>query len=177
IEFIKPGVKASEIGRIIENTIKSHGYKPIKNLSGHGIERYVIHSGVIIPNYHDVLNIHRLNNGVYAIEPFATNGVGLVSELNQVTIYSLKAHGRRIPDNIKVFYDKIYSERQGLPFAERWYIKSDSDAENVREALITLKKHKLLVEYPVLVEKGNGLVAQFEHTVIVTQKDVIVTTN
>ncbi|MEM1713330.1 MAG: M24 family metallopeptidase [Desulfurococcaceae archaeon] len=44
IEFIKPGVKASEIGRIIENTIKSHGYKPIKNLSGHGIERYVIHS-------------------------------------------------------------------------------------------------------------------------------------
>lgn len=176
LEFIKPGVKASEVGKIIENTIKSHGYKPVKNLSGHGIERYVIHSGVIIPNYHDLLNIHKLDVGVYAIEPFATNGAGLVSELNQVTIYSLRAHGRRIPDNVKALYDKIYSERRGLPFAERWYIRSNDDVENIRESLNTLKKHRLLIEYPVLVEKGNGVVAQFEHTIIVTRKDVIVTT-
>jgi len=176
LEVIKPGIRASEIGKIIENTIRSHGYKPIKNLSGHGIERYTIHSGVIIPNYNDLLNVHRLYSGVYAIEPFATNGAGLVKELNQVTIYALRSTSRELPDEVKSFYEKIYNDRRELPFTTRWYIQSNTDVNKVRETIATLKKYKLLVEYPVLVEKENGLVSQFEHTIIVTRKEVIVTT-
>jgi methionyl aminopeptidase len=176
LEVIKPGIRASEIGKIIENTIRSHGYKPIKNLSGHGIERYTIHSGVIIPNYNDLLNVHRLYSGVYAIEPFATNGAGLVKELNQVTIYALRSTSRELPDEVKSFYEKIYNDRRELPFTTRWYIQSNTDVNKVRETIATLKKYKLLVEYPVLVEKENGLVSQFEHTIIVTKKEVIITT-
>jgi methionine aminopeptidase, type II (EC 3.4.11.18) len=176
LEVIKPGIRVSEIGKIIENTIRSHGYKPIKNLSGHGIERYTIHSGVIIPNYNDLLNVHRLESGVYAIEPFATNGAGFVKELNQVTIYALRSTSRKLPDEVKSFYEKIYNDRRELPFTTRWYIQSNTDVDKVREIIATLKKHKLLVEYPVLVEKENGLVSQFEHTIIVTKKEVIVTT-
>ncbi|MEM0003718.1 MAG: type II methionyl aminopeptidase [Desulfurococcaceae archaeon] len=176
LEVIKPGIRASEIGKIIENTIRSHGYKPIKNLSGHGIERYTIHSGVIIPNYNDLLNVHRLYSGVYAIEPFATNGAGLVKELNQVTIYALRSTSRELPDEVKSFYEKIYNDRRELPFTTRWYIQSNTDVNKVRETIATLKKYKLLVEYPVLVEKENGLVSQFEHTIIVTRKEVIITT-
>lgn len=176
LEVIKPGIRASEIGKIVENTIRSHGYKPIKNLSGHGIERYTIHSGVIIPNYNDLLNVHRLYSGVYAIEPFATNGAGLVKELNQVTIYALRSTSRELPDEVKSFYEKIYNDRRELPFTTRWYIQSNTDVNKVRETIAMLKKYKLLVEYPVLVEKEHGLVSQFEHTIIVTRKEVIITT-
>ena len=47
---IKEGVKASDIGRTIEKTIKQLGYTPIMNLSGHSLEQYTIHAGRSIPN-------------------------------------------------------------------------------------------------------------------------------
>lgn len=175
IEAVKPGMRASDIGKIVEEVIKSHGYKPIRNLSGHGIDRFTIHSGVVIPNYNDVFNIHRLNPGVYAIEPFASNGAGLVEELDQVTIYALKAC-RKPPSESMSFYDRVYSERRGLPFTPRWYIHSPLEKDLVYSYLRSLGRSRCLVEYPVLVEKDRGVVAQFEHTIVITRKDVIVTT-
>jgi methionyl aminopeptidase len=41
MSMIKIGVKASDVGRIIEKTIKQHGFKPIANLSGHSLEQYM----------------------------------------------------------------------------------------------------------------------------------------
>src|SRR3990167_6701244 len=40
VKLAKPGTKIFEIGQIIEKTIKEFGFKPIKNLSGHGIDLY-----------------------------------------------------------------------------------------------------------------------------------------
>lgn len=176
IEVLRPGIKASEIGDIIERIIRSSGYKPIKNLSGHSISRYTIHSGITIPNYHDVLARHRLEQGVYAIEPFATNGAGLVRETGLVTIYALKAGTRNLPVHLKQVYDLIYTSRRGLPFAIRWYAKSREDIEHLERVLEQLKKYKLLHEYPVLAEKAGGLVSQFEHTVVVLKNEIVVTT-
>lgn len=175
LEVVRPGVRASEIGRVVEEVIRSHGYKPIKNLSGHSIDRYSIHSGVVIPNYNDVFNIYRLNPGVYAIEPFASNGAGLVEELDQVTIYALRTC-RKPPSETMDFYNRVYSERQSLPFTPRWFIVNPVEKETVYSYLRSLSRAKCLVEYPVLVEKNRGIVAQFEHTVVVTRKDVIITT-
>jgi len=42
MSMIKSGVKASDIGRTIEATIKQMGFKPIANLSGHSLEQYTI---------------------------------------------------------------------------------------------------------------------------------------
>ena len=44
IAIIKPGVSLGEIGKVIEETITKYGFRPVKNLSGHGLERYNIHS-------------------------------------------------------------------------------------------------------------------------------------
>ncbi|MEM4718379.1 MAG: type II methionyl aminopeptidase [Desulfurococcaceae archaeon] len=172
IEIIKPGIRASEIGKVIEETIKSHGYKPVKNLSGHGIDRYVIHSGVIIPNYNDYLNIHRLDPGIYAIEPFATNGAGLVEESNLVTIYALKPC-KKIPLEASSIYNRIYNERKTLPFALRWYTLEIEGQGLVSRYINALLRSRCLVEYPVLVEREKGVVAQFEHTFVLTRKEVI----
>ncbi len=45
IRAFRPTVKMSEIGRIIQSTIERYGYRPIRNLTGHSIQRYTIHAG------------------------------------------------------------------------------------------------------------------------------------
>ncbi|MEM4433656.1 MAG: type II methionyl aminopeptidase [Thermosphaera sp.] len=177
VEVFKPGVRASEIGRVVEETIKGYGFKPIRNLSGHSISAYTIHAGLSIPNYHDFLARFKLERGVYAVEPFATNGAGLVRDLSLKTIYALKQGRRaRLPPVFSRIYDDIYGERRTLPFAERWYSRLASSLEGLRNALAVMERNNLLISYPVLVEREKGLVAQFEHTFIVLEKEVVVTT-
>jgi methionyl aminopeptidase len=176
LEIIRPGIKALEIGKVIESTIRSYGFNPIKNLSGHGIERYTIHSGVVIPNYGDILARHRLIGGVYAIEPFATNGAGFVKELDIATIYSLRHAKTTLRGGTMVFYERVYRERLTLPFTLRWYASSVDEYNSLLKTIEELAERKLLVKYPVLVEKTGGYVSQHEHTIIITEKDVIVTT-
>ena len=51
IKIIKPGVKLGEIGKVIQDTITSHGFSPVRNLSGHGLAEYNVHTKPNIPNY------------------------------------------------------------------------------------------------------------------------------
>ncbi len=177
LETVKPGIRVSEVGKVIEDTIKSMGYKPIKNLTGHSIGRWLIHSGKSIPNYHDRLARWRLEEGVYAIEPFATDGAGFVSEGNIVTIYSLlPLHKGRYTRKELIVYKKIWSERRTLPFTERWYRDLFETVEGLRNTLKLMMNHRLVHGYPILIERGRGMVAQFEHTFIIHNGEVIVTT-
>lgn len=178
LENIAPGVKANTIGKIIEETITSMGYKPIKNLTGHSIGHYQIHSGKSIPNFHDLFSRWSFTDGVYAIEPFATDGAGYVREGAIATIYSLRKtrlRGRITPQE-KLFYQRVWDERKTLPFCERWYRNVARSIEGLRTTLKLMYSHGLLIIYPVLIEKAGGMVAQFEHTFIISGKDVIITT-
>jgi methionyl aminopeptidase len=177
LETVRPGIRVNEIGRVIEETIKSYGYKPIKNLSGHSIDRYMIHAGKSIPNYNDLFTRWRISDGVYAIEPFATNGVGLVREGEEAYIYSLIPRRRvRLTSVEWKLYRRIWDERRTLPFCERWYIDMFNNVEGLRNTLMLMYRHGVIYAYPVLIERGKGLVSQFEHTFIVNGKDIIVTT-
>lgn len=176
LEIIKPGVRANEIGKIIEETIKSFGYKPIKNLTGHSMDQYIIHSGYTIPNYYNRFVRWKFQEGAYAIEPFATTGVGMVKEGNIATIFSLKKVRGRLSDIEKRIIDSIWKTRRMLPFCERWLTSYSRSIEGVRNILKSLIKKEILYVYPILVERANGLVSQFEHTVLITGKDIIVTT-
>lgn len=91
IDIIKPGINTREIGKVISDVITGYGYKPIRNLTGHGLARYNLHSSVKIPNVPDypVNGIIR-EGAVIAIEPFATTGTGIVRALNKCEIYSLR---------------------------------------------------------------------------------------
>ncbi len=174
VKVFKPGVRAREIGRVVERVVKSAGYKPIVNLSGHSMDLYLIHSGKTIPNYDDLTALWRIGEGAFAVEPFATDGSGLVREGSEVTIYALRPVRRvelTAPEGD--FYRRVYGERRTLPFTLRWYPDYYSQSQRI---LGSLSSKGLLVKYPVLVEKTNRPVAQFEHTFLVLGKDVIVTT-
>jgi methionyl aminopeptidase len=49
VRISKVNTKASEIGKLIENTISKTGFRPIQNLSGHSLAQYTIHAGKSIP--------------------------------------------------------------------------------------------------------------------------------
>ncbi len=161
----------NEIGRTIENTITAHGYKPIHNLMGHGLNRYVLHSGLSIPNVGTLGGKTKLKDGdVVAIEPFATNGAGYVTSAEGSNIYlcndSLKAKFIR-DSKTKLLFEKISINYKTLPFSERWYYDMFPNRGDI--ALKKLSFLGLIKHYPQLVEAKGGMVTQKEHTVIVKE--------
>ncbi len=170
IKIIRDGVSTIEIGEVIEHTIRERGYKPVVNLSGHGLARYNAHTPPTIPNVRYEHGAVLKENDVVAIEPFVTGGAGKIAEHGTAEIFSLiKAKPVRVIEAKKLL--KAIGEYQGLPFAKRWLPRERLDL-----ALRTLRNSGALREYPVLREEGGGLVSQTEHTVIVQKDGCEVTT-
>ncbi|MBS7658333.1 type II methionyl aminopeptidase [Candidatus Bathyarchaeota archaeon] len=166
IEFIKDGVKVKEVGEVIESKIKRYGFKPIRNLTGHKIERYMLHTGKIIPNVSEI-NSSKIEEGeVYAIEPFATtiDGSGVVIDGSKAYIFRFQKEkcSKEVKDLIKFIKENYAS----LPFAFRW-IKKVYPNKNLDELFEKALSQKCLISYPVLIEAKSKPVAQAEHTVIV----------
>lgn len=162
-KILKKGISISEVGSVIERTITNYGFKPIYNLSGHKIDRYILHAGINIPNYNNKAHI-QISDGIYAVEPFATNGVGYVRDGPSSTIYILqKTTGIRIP-SLKKFVDEIFKKYRTLPFAKRWLYRDFGKKYNIDLYVNLLKKNNILYEYPILVEKSGGIVSQWETT-------------
>jgi len=162
-KILRKDIEISEIGKVIENTIKSYNYNPIYNLSGHRIEQYILHSRITIPNYDNKSKI-KLNEGIYAIEPFATNGIGFAKEDKPSGIYSIISDKPIRDPNIKKFFQEIYNKYKTLPFAYRWLYKDYNNKINLKLFIEYLKKNGNIYEYPILVEQSNGIVTQFETT-------------
>lgn len=180
ISYITPGVKTSVIGSVIEKTIKTYGYKPIRNLSGHTMSKYILHSGLSIPNVESEVFSPSLKPPLLlAIEPFATNGIGWVVNGDVKTIYSLARQLGRKEKKLEIeevrFLSDVFSERNYLPFTERWY-SNKYPLNFIRQTLLKAEKQKIVVSYPVLVESTYGMVSQAEDTVLLLDKEVIVTT-
>ncbi|HIP90092.1 MAG TPA: type II methionyl aminopeptidase [Candidatus Nanopusillus sp.] len=167
-KILKKGISISEVGSVIERTITNYGFKPIYNLSGHKIDRYILHAGINIPNYNNKAHI-QISDGIYAVEPFATNGVGYVRDGPGSTIYILqKTTGIRIP-SLKKFVDEIFKKYRTLPFAKRWLYRDFGKKYNIDLYVNLLKKNNILYEYPILVEKSGGIVSQWETTFYINE--------
>jgi methionyl aminopeptidase len=170
IALVKPGVTVGQLGAAIQQEIESRGYRPVANLTGHGLERFSLHTPPTIPNI-GIKGGALIEEGmVFAIEPFATTGSGHVSESQRVEIYqqiAIKpvrmAAGKKILAAIR--------NRNGLPFARR---RLPGDKTDI--ALLTLRRAGILHAYPVLQDIPGSLVSQAEHTLIVTEDGCVVTT-
>ncbi len=122
IENIHGDMALGKIGSLIETTIKNRGFKPISNLTGHSVGRYLIHAGTSIPNVAQV-SLTKVKAGeVYAIEPFVTlpEAVGRVDDSPQTTIYRLLKAKSVKNESAKKLLKYIESNFRTLPFAERW---------------------------------------------------------
>jgi methionyl aminopeptidase len=170
--------KASDIGAVIENTILKMGYKPIKNLSGHSLERYTIHAGKSIPNIKTIGPSFKLAaNQAYAIEPFATtkDGDGIVYEGKVRNIFSIASRKPSKHQEADLFLDQLWARFRTLPFAIRWITEyyEETKARMLTEILL---RRRNLHAYPILVEGKGKIVTQAEHTLIPLESSNFVTT-
>ena len=151
--------------------IDGYGYNPVVNLTGHGLGHWDQHVSPNIPN-REVSQGTELDVGdVVAIEPFATDGTGKVSEGSQEEIYALEREGTVRNRAARQALDQITEEFRTLPFATRWL-----DGSRPEMALRRLQRQDIVHGYPVLKEEDGRLVSQEEHTVIVTGDGCEVTT-
>lgn len=173
VETVSEGVTVGSISGTIERAIKSEGFLPVTNLTGHGMGCYNLHAGLTIANYDDGNPTKIKKDMMIAIEPFATNGGGEVRNSKPGNIYRILRDREIKDDGAMKLIGLIKENFHGLPFCERWCTALDPKAPL---HLKTLVRHGILYAYPVLTEIKGGMVSQTEHTVVLNGYKAEVTT-
>lgn len=175
IEAIKPKVKTNEVGRIIEDTIKKYGFRPVRDLSGHILGRYDLHGPKTIPNIKIPFGKEILEGEVYAVETFSTTGQGYAHQTPHVYIYSLIPIRAPIRSQLaRNVLKRIGEEFKTLPFAQRWLTKN-VPLGSLKLAFRELVNSGILHQYHVLADIKGSFVSQSEHTIIVDKDGCEVT--
>jgi methionyl aminopeptidase len=166
ISTIRDGVEIGKVGEAIEETINKRGFNSVSNLTGHSMDRWILHSGLSVPNIKED-NKHKVQEGdVLAIEPFVTNGIGRVGDMNDVFIFRfLRERPLRMVQARKLL-NVIAINYHNLPFSQRW-LTEHINSKQLNMAMRQLLASRAIYPYHVLKEKSDARVAQAEHTVIV----------
>jgi len=169
--------RTGEIGRVIHREAARFGFKTIENLTGHTLDRYIVHAGKSIPNLY-MPGMQDLKKGdVFAIEPFLTLGsaAGYVVDAPSQTIFSIVGRKKTGVQELDAFAERVWAERKSLPFTPRWYV-DELGKQKVLEIVNKLVAKKVLRAYPTLVEASGNPVAQFEHTMALEEGGLFVLT-
>lgn len=175
IKVVAVGGRISDVGSVVERTIRSRGFRPISNLTGHQINRYNLHAGVSIPNVAgaDWATGRFQPWSVYALEPFVTlhNAEGQVKDgFPGNILHVIRSKGPKDAES-RSFFSEVYKRYRTLPFAKRWVVGLEGYQQWKR-----LVSERTFYEYPMLVEATGKPIAQAEHTLLLTDKEIIVTT-
>ncbi len=166
IKRLRPMIQVRQIGAEIERVVRNRGFKPVRNLGGHGINRYDLHSEIFIPNYDDGNATPLHKDMVIAIEPFASTGIGMIHNGPGGNIYILS--GTKIRED-----EILYKNFNTVPFAQRWVADLMSNPDDYIKSMI---KSRELSEFAVLKEHKGSIIAQAEHTIMILSDEIVVTT-
>jgi methionyl aminopeptidase len=175
IAVMGPGTSLTEVGRQVETTIHSLGFKPVRNLCGHGVARYTIHCAPSVPNYADAKAGRLKPNMTIACEPFASDGKGMIDVDGKAEVFMLRRDVRP-KDNLPADVHKAMESSEGLPFARRDLVRWLGSLLKGEDAVKLLKKKDLIDEYPPLCERPGVRIAQFEHTIFISENGAEVMT-
>jgi len=161
IATVAAGVRVGKVGAAIERTIMSAGYQPVRNLTGHGLGRWKVHTPPQIPNYGEGGGAVLSEGSVFAIEPFACTGRGYIRERGRAEVFMMVRPPKKAKGLDRDVLKAIEGWR-GLPIARRYFQHLDRTA--VEDTLSKLAKQGALMRYPPLVEEEGVMVAQTEHS-------------
>jgi len=175
IATARAGIEVSKIGAAVHEAISEYKLNPIFNLTGHSLEQNNLHAGISVPNY-DNHDSYVLEEGqAVAIEPFATNGEGIVNDAPGHYIYSYMANKPFRMKSTQRVFKYIQHHHRYVPFSGRWI----TDEFGERKGAIALKQlSDAMAVYPYapLREKQDCFVSQKEHTLIIEKEGCTVTT-
>jgi methionyl aminopeptidase len=161
IATVGEGVAVGDVGAAIERTILAAGFQPVRNLTGHGLARWKVHTAPQIPNYGEKGGGSFRRGTVFAIEPFASTGRGWIREAGKAEVFMMVRPPMKAKGLDRDVLKAIDAWR-GLPIARRYF--NHLDREAVEHAFTQLAKQGSLVRYPPLVEEEGVMVAQYEHS-------------
>ena len=121
MEAARRETRTGEIGRVIHHEAARFGFKTIENLTGHTLDRYVVHAGKSIPNLYMPHTQDLKKGDVFAIEPFLTlsSAAGYVLDAPSRTIFSIVARKKTGTAELDAFAERVWEERKTLPFTPR----------------------------------------------------------
>ncbi len=189
-------VLLSEIGEAIEEYILSkevqinntfYQVKNIKDLCGHSISPYIVHSGKAVPNCKLDFNypLRMAIGEKYAIEPFVTTGTGVcIYDNEHNNHFMLKPNYYYVYAKNKVhltksqmqLYQNINAYYKSLPFTQRWLFEKNEYINNQNELmndLNILHQYNILERYPPIYDVKGSYVAHHEHNIIITNKGTL----
>ena len=177
VEVAKRDPRTGEIGRAVHREAARLGFKTIENLTGHTVDRYIVHAGKSIPNLY-LPGLPALKSGeVFAVEPFVTFGsaAGYVVDAPSVTIFSMVVRKKTGKPEADRFAEQVWEERRTLPFTPAWYA-AEWGRGKLEKVLKELVSRRIVHAYPTLVEASGSPVAQFEHTMALEDGTLVVLT-
>lgn len=170
VGIVAHGVRFSDVGEQIEKAINQYGCRPIRNLTGHKIERYTIHAGRSVPNVAGPAPGRFEAGDIYAIEPFVTvkEAAGRVEDSDQAFIYRVVRDRGVRSESAKKIVEHVRRTYRTLPFASRW-LYSALGKTVFEEGFSETVRARCISGYPVLIEASGSVVTQAEHTLVVKE--------
>lgn len=173
LKIMTPGTTLGEIGETIQNTISQAGFSPIRNLSGHGLDDYEVHTWPSVPNINTGDHTELEEDMILAVEPFATTGEGRVQEIDRGNIFAL-TNPRPVRNQYARKAMKFLEPREGMPFSLH-YLAKELGIGPAKFAMRELLLAEAAEQFPPLIEVRGGIVSQAEHSVIIADKPIIFT--
>jgi methionyl aminopeptidase len=173
IQVAGPRVPIWRLSAAIATTLRTFGVRPMRNLCGHHVGRWVVHCPPAVPNLPEDAEGSLVPGAALAIEPVATEGPGRVTEEGEPQVFRLLPDQDPGPEVSASVRQALFALR-GLPFSRR-DLRGVPRPE-VEDALTRLRERGALHGYAPLVETTGRKVAQAEHTIVVTTTGVEVVT-
>jgi methionyl aminopeptidase len=173
IDAVAPETEIRRVSAAIETTVRGFGLRAVRSLCGHGVGRWQVHGPPPIPNAPDLAGGRLRVGAIVAIEPFVTDGPGVVTEDGEPQVFRLdpRREPSEGPDPEALAAVRAF---RGLPFARRQL--SAFAGPRLEALLSSLRQEGRLMCYAPLRETGGHRVAQAEHTVYVGPEGVEVLT-
>jgi methionyl aminopeptidase len=162
INMCTPDLAVDDIGERVDEVIGAAGFKPVVNLTGHGLGRYTLHDRPQIPNARIGLEGSLEAGSIFAIEPFATSGKGYIKDKGKPEVFMLY---RSPKSSNKIDADSLAAIEawRGLPIARRYF--NDLPKKPFERTLKELINQGAMREYEPLVEITGAHVGWKEHSI------------
>jgi methionyl aminopeptidase len=178
-------VRLCDIGAAIQEVMesyeveldgKTYQVKSIRNLNGHSISPYRIHSGKTVPIVKGGETTKMEENEFYAIETFGSTGRGVVHDDMECSHYMKNfdaPYAALRLQSSKQLLGLINKNFGTLAFCKRWLDRAG--ATKYQMALKDLCDKGVVEAYPPLCDTKGCYTAQYEHTIILrpTCKEVV----
>ncbi|KAJ2901158.1 Methionine aminopeptidase 2 [Coemansia aciculifera] len=175
-------VRLGDIGAAIQEVMESYEIeldgktlpiKPIRNLCGHNIGPYLIHSGKSVPIVANRDQTRMEEGELYAIETFGTTGSGYVREEGVCSHYAKTGDGQPRMQSARKVLQSITKNFGTLPFCRRYLDRVGESHYYL--GLRNLVDDGIVTAYPPLCDVKGSYTAQSEHTFILrpTVKEVL----